>query len=94
MQKQPQDKELTCLPLDDADHYFYSYDIGLVACLLDTFELAGLDKAIKGKVLFIIKKEKGLDQAVKNYWAFKASVDAQSYFNQLRRLKNQIFSSN
>ena len=88
-------KSVEYISLDDTDNYWYSHDIGLVAFLLcKKLELAGLDKAIKSKVLFIVKREKRLDQAIKNYWAFKAPVDAQSYFNQLKRLKNQIFSSN
>ncbi|VVB55110.1 Uncharacterised protein [uncultured archaeon] len=79
---------------DDTDT-FQSHDIGLVAYLLcQNFELVGLDKAIKNKVLFIIKKEEGIDTEIKKYWDFKSSVDAQSYFNQVKRLKNQIFSSN
>ena len=86
---QPQDS-----PLDDPTNYFYSHDIALVAYLLcQNFELAGLDKAMKTKVLFILKKSDEIDAEVKKYWDFKSSVDAQSYFNQIKRLKNQIFSS-
>lgn len=88
--------EETYVPLDDTQKYFYSHDIGLVAYLLcqKKFELVGLDKAMRNKVLFILKKESGIDTEIKNYWDFKSSVDAQTYFNQIKRLKNQIFSSN
>ncbi len=87
-------EEYTYLPLDDTKKYFYSHDIGLVADLLcQNFKLAGLDKAVRNKVLFILKKEEGVDKVVRDYWDFNSSVDAQSYFNQLKRLKNQIFSS-
>ena len=93
-QKSVQLEEYTYLPLDDTTNYFYSYDISLVAFLLcQNFELAGLDKAVRNKVLFVVKKSSGLDEAVKDFWAFKTSVDAQTYFNQIKRLKNQIFSS-
>ena len=90
-----QPEEYTYLPLDDTKNYFYSHDIGLVACLLcQDFELVGLDKAVRNKVLFVLKRgDSGIDAEVKKYWDFKSSVDAQSYFNQLKRLKNQIFSS-
>ena len=82
------------MPLDDSKNYFYSYDISLVAFLLcQNFELVGLDKAVRNKVLFIVKKSKGIDEAIKDFWDFKTSVDAQTYFNQIKRLKNQIFSS-
>ena len=93
-QKSVQPEEYTYLPLGDTQNYFYSHDIGLVAYLLcQNFELVGLDKAVKNKVLFILKRGDGIDTEVKKYWDFKSSVDAQSYFNQIKRLKNQIFSS-
>ena len=84
----------TYVPLDDTQNYFYSHDIGLVAYLLCLdFELVGLDKAVRNKVQFILKKEPNIETEIKKYWDFKSSVDAQSYFNQIKRLKNQIFSS-
>ena len=84
----------TRVPLDDTENYFYSHDIGLVAYLLCLdFELVGLDKAVRNKVLFILKKDKDIEADIKKYWDFKSGVDAQSYFNQIKRLKNQIFSS-
>ena len=88
-------EEYTYLPLGDTKNYFYSHDISLVAYLLcQNFELVGLDKAVRNKVLFILKKgDGGIDAEIKKYWAFKSSVDAQTYFNQIKRLKNQIFSS-
>jgi hypothetical protein len=93
-QKSGQLEEYTYLPLDDTQSYFYSHDIGLVAYLLcQNFGLVGLDKAVRNKVLFILKRSEGIDTEVKKYWDFKSSVDAQSYFNQIKRLKNQIFSS-
>ncbi len=93
-QKSVSPEEYTYLLLDDTQNYFYSHDIGLVAFLLcQHFELVGLDKAVRSKVLFILKRGDGIDAEVKKYWDFKSSVDAQSYFNQIKRLKNQIFSS-
>ena len=94
MRKQTQNRELSYLPLDDTERYFYSHDIGLCGYLLcQNYELVGLDKAVKNKVLFILKKSDDIDAEIKKYWDFKSSVDAQSYFNQIKRLKNQIFSS-
>ena len=82
-----------CLPAEDSGLY-YSHDLGLVAFLLSkNFELAEMDKSNPSKVLFILKRDKGLDAEVKNYWAGKTKVDAQVYFNNLKRLKSQIFSS-
>jgi hypothetical protein len=94
MRKQLKNQELSYISLDDTERFFYSHDIGLVGYLLcQNFELVGLDKAVRNKVLFILKRGEGIDTEVKKYWDFKSSVDAQSYFNQIKRLKNQIFSS-
>ena len=94
MRKQSKNQELSYIPLDDTERYFYSHDIGLIGYLLcQNIELVGLDKAVKNKVLFILKRGDGIDTEVKKYWDFKSSVDAQSYFNKIKRLKNQIFSS-
>lgn len=98
MQKQNKDSKISYSPSSgsgDSDHFFSSHDIGLVAFLLSKkFELASLDKTFKNKVLFNLKKDDDIDEAINDYWNFKSSVDAQTYFNQLKRLKNQIFSSN
>lgn len=86
--------ELEYIPLDDHKKYFYSHDIGLIAYLLclDDHELAGMDKEIKNKVLFIITRSKNTDKEINNFWESKTSIDAQKYFNQIKRLKNQIYS--
>lgn len=86
-------EELQYIPLNDTLTHFQSHDIGLVGFLLcQDFELISLDKAMKNKVLFILKRSNGLDEAIKNYWNFRSSIDAQTYFNQIKRLKNQIYS--
>ncbi len=85
---------MTQKQMDDTKNYFHSHDIGLVAYLLcRNFELVSLDKVMKNKVLFILKRTNRIDIEIKKYWDFNSLVDAQTYFNQLKRLKNQIFSS-
>jgi hypothetical protein len=45
--------------------------------------------------MFIMKREqkRDIDAFVRSFWnSEKALVDAQTYFNQLKRLKNQIHS--
>ena len=94
MRKHSRSQELSNIPPDDTERFFCSHDIGLIGYLLSkNFELVGLDKTVRNKVLFNIKRRDDLDLEIKKYWDFKSSVDAQSYFNQIKRLKNQIFSS-
>ena len=94
MRKQSKNQGLPHTPPDDTERHFCSHDIGLVGYLLcQSFELVGLDKTVRNKVLFILKRGNGIDTEVKTYLDFKSPVDAQTYFKQIKRLKNQIFSS-
>jgi len=73
---------------------FDTYDIALAAYLICAgYELSGMDRSNRSKVLFHIKRGEGIDAAVKAFWDSRTSVDAQSYFNHIKRLKNQIHSS-
>lgn len=81
------------LPLDDNASYFYCHDLGLVGGLLCSgCKLAGMDKSSK-KVLFVLERNNGIEDKVASYWNSQLVVDAQTYFNQIKRLKNQMFSS-
>jgi hypothetical protein len=85
--------ETKYIPVPKDQEFFQSHDLGLVAFLLCAgYEMEAMDKSLRNKVLFILKRGDGIDEAAKNYWSFKAPVDAQSYFNQMKRLKNEIFS--
>lgn len=73
---------------------FRSHDLGLVACLLaKDFSLDGIEISDSKRALFSVKQKTGLQDAIDDYWSSKCFVDAQTYFNQLKRLKNQIYSS-
>ncbi len=86
-------KKTEYVPAETDHEHFQSHDLGLVAFLLCAgYEMEIMDKSVRNKVLFILKRGDGIDEATKNYWNFKASVDPQSYFNQMKRLKNEIFS--
>lgn len=63
----------------DEEKSFQSHDIGLIGYLLSKdFELVGLGKTMKNKVLFQIKRTGEIDSEIKKYWDFKSLVDAQS----------------
>ena len=85
--------EMEVVPIENDRAFFQSHDLGLVAFLLCAgYEMEMMDKSQRNKVLFILKRGNGIDEAAKNYWNFRAPVDAQGYFNQVKRLKNEIFS--
>lgn len=85
-------KELEYLPLDD-NKYWSSHDLGCAAALVSLgFDLLALDKENPQKVKFIFKSAEDIEEVIKEYWDSGLQVDAQTYFNSLKRLKNQIYS--
>ncbi len=86
-------QELEYVPLPENDSYFYNHDLGLSAGLVVMgFELVSLDRSKPKKVRFIFQGKDGINEVVKHYWDSNLPVDAQTYFNAVKRLKNQIYS--
>lgn len=73
---------------------FSTFDLGLAAALLtENFRLTKLDKSNPKKVLFCFEHQEGIEQAVENYFSGNFQVDAQIYFNQIKSVKNRLFSN-
>ena len=86
-------KEFNYIPLDDNDNYFYTYDLGCSSALICAgFELVSLDKANPRKVQFIFNREVGIEQVVDKYWADQLEIRARSFFDNIKMLKNRIYS--
>lgn len=84
--------EFEYLPIDGEKHWS-SHDLGCSAALLSLgFNLLALDKENPQKVKFIFEWAEGIDESIKSYWDYGLMVDGQTYFNALKRLKNQIYS--
>lgn len=74
--------------------YFLSYDIGLASALTTLhLELLSLNRDNPRKIGFIFSRTPDLDQAVQEYFAGRLLVDARSFFENTKMLKNRIFSS-
>jgi hypothetical protein len=79
--------------VEEDRQYYANSDMGSAAALIVAgFELASLDKGDPKKIKFIFKGRKGITQAMDDYWNNKLQGDLQTYFNTLKRLKNQIHS--
>ena len=79
-------------PKDNQDS-FATYDIAIAAYLLCVgHEMVGFDRSNPKKVLFIFRKQENTQKEVDRYWDGQTFIDAQAFFNNLRRLKNQIHS--
>ena len=86
-----QKDEMRYVPVKDSRKYL-SGDLGSSGYLLcqEGYELEDLERREGNKVIFVIKCGPNLKENLRNYWNSKAPVDAQTYFNQLKRIKNQI----
>ena len=79
---------------DDQEEYWATFDLGCSAALTSAgFEIVSLDRANPSKIKFIFLKKSGLESAINDYWSNNLMVDAQTYFNNIKRLKNQIYSA-
>jgi hypothetical protein len=91
--KKGQTKEYQYIPLDDQTNYFYTFDLGCSAALISaSFELVSLDKANPRKVQFIFRREIGIEKVVDDYWADRLEVKARAFFDNVKMLKNRIYS--
>lgn len=88
-----QPEERQHVPLDDNDGYFYTYDLGCSSALISTgFELVSLEKSNPRKVQFIFRREVGIEKVVDEYWADRLEVKARAFFDNIKMLKNRIYS--
>lgn len=93
MKKQKQSEEYKYIPLDDPALIWTTYDLGCSAALLTTgFELLSLNKDNPHKSLFVFKRTESIDEAVELYWSNKLPVMARGYFENIKMLKNRIYS--
>lgn len=78
---------------DNLSTYFYTFDLGCSATLISIgFELISLDKGNPRKVKFIFMRNSSIEEAVNNYWSDKLKVNARTFFDNLKMLKNRIYS--
>jgi len=83
--------ELQYIP-SDKDGYF-TFDLGCSAALISAgFQLISLDKTNPHKAQFIFCREDGIEQVVDDYWADRLEVKARTFFDNIKMLKNRIYS--
>lgn len=78
---------------DYATEEFATTDLGL-ACALVTlgYAIERLDRDNPSRVQFVFRSQDGLQEDADNYWNDQLEVNPQSYFNNSKRIKNQIYS--
>ena len=74
---------------------FSTFDMGLATTLITLkYELVKLDKTNPKKIRFVFKEEETIEQRMLEYWKDEISVSALTFFNNLKTLKNRIYSDN
>ncbi len=73
--------------------YIKISDLGCAASIISTgFKIEFLDKTNPKKVLFAFIDSQEITKVATAYWNNELTVDAQTFFNNLKRLKNQLYS--
>lgn len=81
------------IPLGNSKEYFSSADLGLATALCCRgYKLITLDKQDPRKVSFVFKREVGIEDDTDDYWSDRLEIKARNYFENLRNLKNRIYS--
>jgi hypothetical protein len=72
---------------------YQTYDLGCSAALISAgFELVSLDKTNPRKVQFIFCRKVGIEKVVDDYWADRLEIKARAFFDNVKMLKNRIYS--
>jgi len=79
--------------MNDDDQYFETTDLGLSTTIVTLgFRLHSLDRSNPSRVKFVFRREDELEDIVRAYWQKELSVEPLSYFNNIKLMKNRIYS--
>lgn len=74
-------------------NYFESSDLGLAAALVSAgYSIDHLNRNDTSKVKFIFARDEGMDEIIQSYWNNELKLALLTYFNNLKMLKNRIYS--
>lgn len=77
----------------ESNEVFATYDLGCSSALISSgLELVSLDKTNPRKVQFIFRRENRIEKVVDDYWADRLEVKARTFFDNIKMLKNRIYS--
>lgn len=79
-------------PLETSEQ-FITYDIGLAAALVTLgYRLWELDKTNFKKSQFIFQRDEHIEKMVNKYWDNSLNLSARSIVDNLKMLKNRLYS--
>lgn len=92
-QKLPRDGRPENYLSEDYTKYLSTFDLGAAASLVSAgFELVSLEKSNPKKMRFVFRREIGIEKVVDDYWADRLEIKARTFFDNIKMLKNRIFS--
>lgn len=75
------------------DNPFITYDIGLAASLVTLgYSLLDVDKSNPRKSQFMFNRDEHTEKMVNNYWDDSLTLPARSLIDNLKMLKNRLYS--
>lgn len=81
------------MKLENNENIYSTSDLALAATLNLYYPVRSIKRTNSNKAEFIFKKNKKLDLIIERFWRSELKVDALSYFNSLRTLKNRIYNN-
>lgn len=78
--------------LQEEKNYYSSSDLPLVVALSMHFPIEETNFDDPHRVNFYFRRSKKLEEIVKSYWDKSCMVDAASYFQELKAIKNRLFT--
>lgn len=72
--------------------FFLTSDLALATALNMSFPVEDIDRSNPRKAVFLFRRSVELEAMVDKYFNNEIKVSPQSYFNQLRDLKNRLYS--
>jgi len=77
----------------DPNNSFYTFDLGLASVLVALqHKIIYIDKTERKKVKFIFQNSEELCKATKEYWNNELKINARTFFDSQKMLKNRIYS--
>lgn len=70
---------------------FRSSDLSLSAVISMSYPVDMLDKSDPSKIIFIFRREAGLDNLVQAFWDRQLQVEPRAYFEAIKVLKSRIY---
>ena len=80
------------MPTTNANDYFATSDLSLVATLLCLgYGIESVDKSNTSRTTFCFSRDKFLDESVQAFWSHTLTVDPLTYFNCLKEAKTRLY---